>query len=132
MATTHLNRSRLFAQVAEKNEKLPPKKVELIIRYLIEEMSKQLVAGNDVTIRQLGSWRTRVRNTTRARNPKTGESIKLSKRQSVTYRHSKHLFYLLNPNLQKSMAGKKQSAGKKLTAGKKSATSKKSKISAAS
>ncbi|MGI9461899.1 MAG: HU family DNA-binding protein [Alphaproteobacteria bacterium] len=103
----HASRSMLFSQVIDKNRNLLPNKVEKVMRDIIEELANHLASGNDISLRQLGTWRTKNRKAKKARNPRTGEIVSVGERIKIHYRPSRHIFCLLNPNIKKSTDNKK-------------------------
>ena len=63
---------------------------------LLEEIKKQLGQGENVRISRFASFILRKKNGRNARNPKTGESIRISPRTVLTFKPSKQLIASTN------------------------------------
>ncbi|MET4694806.1 integration host factor subunit beta [Endozoicomonas sp. NE40] len=73
-----ITRSELIEQLAEQQQQLAVKDVELAIKAIIEQMSQSLANGERVEIRGFGSFSLHYRAPRIGRNPKTGESVSLA------------------------------------------------------
>ncbi|WP_354011351.1 integration host factor subunit beta [Endozoicomonas lisbonensis] len=73
-----MTRSELIEQLAEQQQQLAVKDVELAIKAIIEQMSQSLANGERVEIRGFGSFSLHYRAPRIGRNPKTGESVSLA------------------------------------------------------
>lgn len=101
-----LKRSALLLQLMERHKNLSKEQIDLVVRCFIKEINQQLIAGHQVILRPLGSWKIKLRQSKKARNPKTGERLEIAQRYKVSYQASKILHYRLNPNLKKLPATK--------------------------
>lgn len=70
-----ITRSDLVRILAEKQEHLAQKDIELAIRSLINLMSSSLSSGERVEIRGFGSFNLHYHPPRVGRNPRTGESV---------------------------------------------------------
>lgn len=73
-----ITRSELIERLAEQQQQLAVKDVELAIKAIIEQMSQSLANGERVEIRGFGSFSLHYRAPRIGRNPKTGESVSLA------------------------------------------------------
>jgi integration host factor subunit beta len=68
-------KSKLIALIAEKQQSLSFKDVELSVNHIISHMSGTLASGQRIEIRGFGSFSLHYRPPRRAHNPKTGERV---------------------------------------------------------
>ncbi|MGI9276975.1 MAG: integration host factor subunit beta [Endozoicomonas sp.] len=73
-----MTRSELIDLLAEQQNQLSVKDVELAIKAIIEHMSQSLANGERVEIRGFGSFSLHYRAPRIGRNPKTGDSVALN------------------------------------------------------
>jgi integration host factor subunit beta len=72
-----MTKSELIEYIAEKQDHLPVRDVELAIKLLLDYMSEMLATGERIEIRGFGSFSLHYRAPRMGRNPKTGEAVKL-------------------------------------------------------
>ena len=72
-----MTKSELIEALANKQNHLAYKDVELAVKGLLEQMSQALATGNRIEIRGFGSFSLHYRPPRVGRNPKTGESVAL-------------------------------------------------------
>ena len=65
---------------------------------LLEEIKNRLAQGENVRISRFASFILRKKNARNARNPKTGESIRINPRTVLTFKPSKQLLAYTNQN----------------------------------
>ena len=70
--------------------------VESLINIILQEISQSLKEGKRVELRGFGAFSLRKRAARVARNPRTGEQVKVADRNSVYYRAGKALREYLN------------------------------------
>lgn len=70
---------------------LPKKDCQLIIETYFEEISNGLANGEEIKIPKLGNFSIKHKKSRPGRNPKTGESYKISDRNVVSFKSSKKL-----------------------------------------
>jgi len=75
---------------------IDPKEAELVVELTFELIKKALSGGEKVMICNFGTFRKCIRKAGKARNPKTGESMIIAKRQMITFRPSRQLREKLN------------------------------------
>ena len=66
---------------------------------LFAEIKSQLVQGENVRISRFASFILRKKNARNARNPKTGESIRIDPRTVLTFKPSKQLLASTNQDI---------------------------------
>ena len=66
------------------------------VEILLGEIKNRLPEGEDVRISRFASFILRKKNARNARNPKTGESIRISPRTVLTFKPSKQLLASTN------------------------------------
>ena len=72
-----MTKSELIERIAEQQEQLSIKDVELSVKMILEYMSQILASGERIEIRGFGSFSLHYRDPRLGRNPKTGESVQL-------------------------------------------------------
>mgnify|MGYP000090568733 CR=1 FL=1 len=72
-----MTKSELIELIAEKQQHLPQRDVELAVKMLLEQMSEALASGERIEIRGFGSFSLHHRPPRIGRNPKTGEAVSL-------------------------------------------------------
>lgn len=72
-----MTKSELIELIAEKQQHLPQRDVELAVKTLLEQMSEALASGERIEIRGFGSFSLHHRPPRIGRNPKTGEAVSL-------------------------------------------------------
>jgi integration host factor subunit beta len=86
-----VTKSELIEGLAKKQPHLALKDVELAVKCLIEEMNQALSSGERIEIRGFGSFSLHLRPPRVGRNPKTGESVMLSKKYVPHFKPGKEL-----------------------------------------
>lgn len=88
---TQVTKSELIDILAKQQSHLALKDVELTVKCIIEQMNQALAAGERIEIRGFGSFSLRLRPPRMGRNPKTGESVALSKKHVPHFKPGKEL-----------------------------------------
>ena len=70
---------------------LPKKDCLKIVNAYFEEISKALEKGEEIKIPKLGNFLVKHKKSRPGRNPKTGETYKISDRNVISFRASKKL-----------------------------------------
>ncbi len=86
-----MTKSELIERLTEKLDQLPAKDIELSVKTVIEQMSQSLANGNRIEIRGFGSFSLHFRPPRAGRNPKTGESVKLTEKYVPHFKPGKEL-----------------------------------------
>ncbi|MDR9406213.1 MAG: integration host factor subunit beta [Spiribacter sp.] len=72
-----MTKSELIERIADSEQHLAQRDVEIAVKTLIEQMSEALAGGERIEIRGFGSFSLHHRPPRIGRNPKTGEPVSL-------------------------------------------------------
>ncbi|TAL48721.1 MAG: integration host factor subunit beta [Methylovulum sp.] len=86
-----MTKSELIEALAKQQPHLALKDVELAVKCIIEKMNEALAAGERIEIRGFGSFSLHLRPPRVGRNPKTGESVALSRKYVPHFKPGKEL-----------------------------------------
>ena len=86
-----INKKELIEIIANEQEQLPYKDIELAIKTIIESMIDSLKKGKRIEIRGFGSFSLRYRKSRMGRNPKSGESVNIDERYVPHFKPGKDL-----------------------------------------
>ena len=86
-----INKKELIEIIANEQEQLPYKDIELSIKTIIESMINSLKKGKRIEIRGFGSFSLRYRKSRIGRNPKSGESVNIDERYVPHFKPGKDL-----------------------------------------
>ncbi len=89
--TIIINRSNLIKVLTEKHTDLPCNTISKVIKHIFEVMTNALVKANKIELRGFGSFCVRFHPARLARNPKTGEKIKMRSKYTVHFKPGKKL-----------------------------------------
>lgn len=85
-----MNKSELVAAMAGKAE-ITKKDAGEALDALLEIVSEQLEAGNEVALTGFGTFKTRVQAARTGRNPQTGETIQIAEKTVPVFKAGKTL-----------------------------------------
>lgn len=91
-----MTKSELIERIANKNPHLLLKDVERIVGVVFDRIINSLAAGDRVEFRGFGAFSVRTRTPRIAKNPRTGEQVKVEERNIPHFKTGKQLFELLN------------------------------------
>lgn len=86
-----MTKSELIERIADRQEQLSPKDIELAVKLIIEYMSHSLSSGSRIEIRGFGSFSVHYRAPRVGRNPKTGEPVDLQGKYVPHFKPGKEL-----------------------------------------
>ncbi|MDE0363125.1 MAG: integration host factor subunit beta [Rhodospirillaceae bacterium] len=87
-----MTKSGLIERMAQRcGGRLPDDDVEKAVSHIVEQMSDALARGDRIEIRGFGSFRLHFRPPRTARNPATGEAVKLDGRHFPRFKPGKRL-----------------------------------------
>jgi integration host factor subunit beta len=86
-----VTKSELIEALAKQQPHLALKDVESAVKCIIEKMNEALSTGERIEIRGFGSFSLHMRPPRVGRNPKTGESVTLSKKYVPHFKPGKEL-----------------------------------------
>lgn len=94
-----MTKSELIERIAERQDQLSPKDIELAIKLILEYMSQSLAGGSRIEIRGFGSFSIHYRAPRIGRNPKTGESVELEGKYVPHFKPGKELRDKVNESI---------------------------------
>ena len=86
-----INKKELIEIIANEQDQLPYKDIELSVKTIIESMIDSLKKGKRIEIRGFGSFSLRYRKSRIGRNPKSGESVNIDERYVPHFKPGKNL-----------------------------------------
>ena len=86
-----INKKELIEIIANEQDQLPYKDIELSVKTIIESMIDSLTNGKRIEIRGFGSFSLRYRKSRIGRNPKSGESVNIDERYVPHFKPGKDL-----------------------------------------
>jgi integration host factor subunit beta len=86
-----MTRSDLVEVLAQEQNQLSERDVELAVKSMLERISNALASGERIEIRGFGSFSLHYREPRTGRNPKTGESVALPGRYAPHFKPGKEL-----------------------------------------
>ena len=95
MNKKNVTRKELATSVTEKLD-IPQRNAAEIVDTVFAALKDTLVNGESIKLVQFGTLKVRDKSPRRGRNPKTGESMTIAKRQMITFRPSRQLRDRLN------------------------------------
>ena len=86
-----MTKSELIDQLTEVDVPLSKKESEMVVNTIFDSIAGALAAGDRVEIRGFGSFSIRDRDTRQARNPKSGEVIRIPAKKAPFFKTGKEL-----------------------------------------
>lgn len=86
-----MTKSELVEKIVEANGVLTRKESELVVNLVFDSMSAALTNGEKVEIRGFGSFTIRERGAREARNPKSGDVVKIPAKKTPFFKTGKDL-----------------------------------------
>ena len=86
-----MTKSELIERIADEQDQLSLKDVELAVKMVLEHMSQALAGGDRIEIRGFGSFSLHHRPPRTGRNPKTGEVVELGEKFVPHFKPGKEL-----------------------------------------
>lgn len=94
-----MTKSELIERIAEHQEQLSVKDIEIAVKTILEYMSQILASGERIEIRGFGSFSLHYREPRIGRNPKTGESVQLAGKYVPHFKPGKEMRDRVNDSL---------------------------------
>ncbi|AFU97732.1 integration host factor subunit beta [Simiduia agarivorans] len=94
-----MTKSELIERIAQRQDQLSAKDVELTVKLLLDYMSEVLAAGDRIEIRGFGSFSLHYREPRIGRNPKTGDSVELAGKYVPHFKPGKEMRDRVNQSL---------------------------------
>ena len=86
-----MTKSELVEQLMESNEVLNKREAEMIVNAIFDGIGQALMEGDRVEIRGFGSFTVREREAREARNPKSGEIVRIPAKKTPFFKTGKEL-----------------------------------------
>jgi len=86
-----MTKSELIEQLTDGHDILNKRDAEMVINLIFGRISNALALGDRVEIRGFGSFSVRERDAREARNPKSGELVKIPSRKTPFFKTGKEL-----------------------------------------
>ena len=86
-----MTKSELVEKIMLENGVLSRKESEMVVNIIFDSMADALKAGDKVEIRGFGSFTIREREAREARNPKSGEIVKIPAKKTPFFKTGKEL-----------------------------------------
>ncbi len=96
-----MTKSELIERIADNQEQLSVKDVELAVKSILEHMSHILASGERIEIRGFGSFSLHYREPRVGRNPKTGELVQLEGKYVPHFKPGKEMRDRVNDSIKK-------------------------------
>ena len=90
-------KSELIARIAERNPHLFQRDIEKIVTAIFDEISAALARGDRVELRGFGAYSVKRRGPRVARNPRSGQSVRVAEKHVPLFKTGKELRLRLNP-----------------------------------
>ncbi len=94
-----MTKSELIEQLSDESGNLNKKEAELIVNTIFDTISDALVGGDRVEIRGFGSFTIRERDAREARNPKSGDLVKIPPKKTPFFKTGKELRERVNSSI---------------------------------
>jgi len=91
-----MTKSELIARLAEANPHLYQRDVERIVTTIFDEITAALAEGDRVELRGFGAFSVKRRGARIGRNPRTGETVRVSEKFIPYFKTGKQLREKLN------------------------------------
>jgi integration host factor subunit beta len=86
-----MTKSELIEKLSYTNGVLNKKESEIIVNTIFNSISSALIAGDRVEIRGFGSFTIRQRDAREARNPKSGDIVRIPSKKTPFFKTGKEL-----------------------------------------
>lgn len=86
-----MTKSELVERLVEANGTLSRKESEMVVNIIFDSMCEALQNGEKVEIRGFGSFTIRERDAREARNPKSGDVVKIPAKKTPFFKTGKEL-----------------------------------------
>lgn len=96
MEEQKLTRSELISKLSKINPQLYQQDLEKVVVTIFDEIMSALARGDRVELRGFGTFSVKTREARLARNPRTGESVKVKPKATPAFRMGKELRERLN------------------------------------
>ena len=89
-------KSKLLKQISDNYPNFLKKDLENFLNIVLNEIKLALRKGDNVELRNFGTWSTHIQKARLSRNPKTGEKLETPEKKTIHFKMSKKLFQKIN------------------------------------
>ena len=89
-------KSKLLKQLSDNYPNFLKKDLERSLNIVLNEIKLALNKGENVELRDFGTWSVQTQKARLSRNPKTGEKLETPKKKKIRLKMSKKLFKKVN------------------------------------
>ena len=91
-------KSKLLKQLSDNYPNFLKKDLEKSLNIVLNEIKLALLKGENVELRDFGTWSLNTQKARLSRNPKSGEKIEIPEKKKIRFKMSKKLFKKINNN----------------------------------
>ena len=91
-------KSKLLKQLSDNYPNFLKKDLEKSLNIVLNEIKLALLKGENVELRDFGTWSLNAQKARLSRNPKTGEKLEIPEKRKIRFKMSKKLFKKINNN----------------------------------
>ena len=91
-------KSKLLKQLSDNYPNFLKKDLEKSLNIVLNEIKLALNKGENVELRDFGTWSVQTQKAKLSRNPKTGEKLEIPEKKKIRFKMSKKLFKKINNN----------------------------------
>jgi integration host factor subunit beta len=89
-------KSKLLKQISDNYPNFLKKDLENFLNIVLNEIKLALHKGENVELRNFGTWSTHIQKARLSRNPKTGKKLETPEKKTIHFKMSKKLFQKIN------------------------------------
>ncbi len=91
-------KSKLLKQLSDNYPNFLKKDLDKSLNIVLNEIKLALLKGENVELRDFGTWSLNTQKARLSRNPKSGEKIETPEKKKIHFKMSKKLFNKINNN----------------------------------
>ena len=92
-------KSKLLKQLSDNYPNFLKKDLEKALNIVLNEIKLALNKGENVELRDFGTWSVQTQKARQSRNPKTGKKLETPEKKKIRFKMSKKLFKKINNNV---------------------------------
>ena len=89
-------KSKLLKQISDNYPNFLKKDLANFLNIVLNEIKLALHKGENVELRNFGTWSTHIQKARLSRNPKTGKKLETPEKKTIHFKMSKKLFQKIN------------------------------------
>ena len=91
-------KSEIIKKLSDNYPNFLKKDLEKSLNIVLNEIKLALNKGENVELRDFGTWSVQIQKSKLSRNPRTGEKIETPEKRKIRFKMSKKLFKKINNN----------------------------------